>query len=277
MRIGAGPGAVRSPTVDVSPGVTLPARAAAARDRESLGSPPYCPIVFSPCRHLQAFPSLHCGRAEGRGPRPRALIGTKPPGRSDNADRSPAPAPQSKPVTPASRLVAQETPLVASGLGLRILAAGPATYRQYSYRQRCVRQSQIHRDWHEIVELHRGDARSTKLAGYTPPSWLPHRAISDILGNDGNCRLGVGTVCLALPWLARAGVVREPGGLRHLRGEAPVAATLTLRLLRRRAPRAAPRREPACRAGRGARRPRTRGASLASRPAMPDRGLPRGR
>src|SRR5579884_662158 len=35
------------------------------------------------------------------------------------------PAPQSKPVTLASRLVAQDAPLVAFGLGLRIPAAGP--------------------------------------------------------------------------------------------------------------------------------------------------------
>ena len=189
VRIGAGPGPVRSPTVDASPGVNCrlePPRSAIA---SQLGSPPYCPIVFSPCRHLRAFPSLHWDSAEGKRARdPARLIERKPPGRWDNADRSPAPAPQSKPVTPASRLMAQETPLVASGLGLRILAAGPATYRQYSYRQRCGRQSQIHRDWHEIRDSTRSDARSTKLAGYTPPSWLPHRAISDILGTTGTAR-----------------------------------------------------------------------------------------
>ncbi len=39
---------------------------------------------------------------------------------------SPLPALQSKPVTPASRLVAPIAPLVAFELGLRILAAGPA-------------------------------------------------------------------------------------------------------------------------------------------------------
>jgi hypothetical protein len=44
--------------------------------------------------------------------------------------------PQSKPVTPASRLVAQVAPSVASGLGPRILAAGPARDRLYSYRGR---------------------------------------------------------------------------------------------------------------------------------------------
>ena len=110
--------AIRAPTVQASPGVNCrlePPRSAIA---SQLGSPPYCQFVFSPRRHLRAFPSLHCRSAEGRGPGdPARSIGTNPPGRWDSADRSPAPAPQSKPVTPASRLVAQETPLVASGLG----------------------------------------------------------------------------------------------------------------------------------------------------------------
>ena len=39
-----------------------------------------------------------------------------PPGRWDNAGRSTSPAPQSKPVTLASRLVARIAPLVAFGL-----------------------------------------------------------------------------------------------------------------------------------------------------------------
>ena len=75
---------------------------------------------------------------KGRGLEPPRVnqVGTRPPGRWGNADRSTAPAPQSKPVTPASRLVAQVAPLVASGLGLRILAAGPAHLRLYS---RCGR------------------------------------------------------------------------------------------------------------------------------------------
>jgi len=37
-------------------------------------------------------------------------------------------------VTQAPRLVAQVAPSVASGLGVRILAAGPAHHRLYSYR-----------------------------------------------------------------------------------------------------------------------------------------------
>jgi hypothetical protein len=50
---------------------------------------------------------------------------------------APTLTPQSKPVTQTSRLVAQNVaPLAAFGLGGRILAAGPATYRHYSYRWR---------------------------------------------------------------------------------------------------------------------------------------------
>ena len=48
---------------------------------------------------------------------------------------APTPTPQSKPVTHASRLVAQDiAPLVAFERAPGILAAGPATIRHYSYR-----------------------------------------------------------------------------------------------------------------------------------------------
>ena len=145
VRIGTGPHAARSPTVDASPGVN---RRLERRHgpRSRLNSPRLRTARLCSVRVVIFKPSrLSIGtRGRKKARDPARLIGTKPPGRWDNADRSPAPAPQSKPVTPASRLVAQETPLVASGLGSRILAAGPATYRQYSYRQRCVRQSQIH-------------------------------------------------------------------------------------------------------------------------------------
>jgi hypothetical protein len=60
------------------------------------------------------------------GPSSAQHVETKPPRRWNNAGRRTPPAPQSKPVTPASRLVAQVAPLVAFELGLRILAAGPA-------------------------------------------------------------------------------------------------------------------------------------------------------
>jgi hypothetical protein len=54
---------------------------------------------------------------------------------------STSPAPQSKSVTPASRLVALDAPLVAFGLGLIILAAGPATTDSTPYCGVCGRQS----------------------------------------------------------------------------------------------------------------------------------------
>ena len=61
---------------------------------------------------------------------------TSGPVRKARAGR-PTPTPQSKPVTRASRLVAQDiAPLVAFELGPGILAAGPATYRQYSHHER---------------------------------------------------------------------------------------------------------------------------------------------
>ena len=86
-------------------------------------------MVIRPSR-----PSVGSARKkEGKNPRAFNQIGTRPPGRWGNARRSTAPAPQSKPVTPATRLVAQIAPSVASGLGLRILAAGPARVRRYSY------------------------------------------------------------------------------------------------------------------------------------------------
>ena len=44
-------------------------------------------------------------------------------------------------MTPASRLVAHVVPSVASGLGLRILAAGPAWGPHYSCRGRLCRQT----------------------------------------------------------------------------------------------------------------------------------------
>jgi hypothetical protein len=72
-------------------------------------------------------PSVGSARKQkARTPERSNRTGTRPPGPWRYARRSTTPAPQSKPVTPASRLVAQVAPSVASGLGLRLLAAGPA-------------------------------------------------------------------------------------------------------------------------------------------------------
>jgi hypothetical protein len=74
-------------------------------------------MVFKPSR-----PSVGSTRKkEGQNPRAVNQIGTRPPGRWDNARRSTAPAPQSKPVTPASRLVAQ----VRAVGGIRARAENP--------------------------------------------------------------------------------------------------------------------------------------------------------
>ena len=120
----------------------LPPRAAAIRDRELARLAyvqPDC-LLFASWPLGLPVPLLGPrGRERARTPRALNRVKTKPPCRWGNADRSPAPAPQSKPVTPASRLVARSAPLVAFGLGPRILATGPATYRHYSYCGVCGR------------------------------------------------------------------------------------------------------------------------------------------
>lgn len=56
------------------------------------------------------------------------MIGTRPPSRWGNACKKHHTGPAVKPVTQASRLAAQIAPSVESGLGSRILAAGPAIH-----------------------------------------------------------------------------------------------------------------------------------------------------
>ena len=107
-----------------------------------LACAPPSPVARAPW--LRSLPVPLSGsrrREEGQNPGAFNQIGTKPPSRWDNAGRSTTPAPQSKPVTPASRLMAQVAPSVASGLGLRILAAGPARHRLYSDCGRYVDQA----------------------------------------------------------------------------------------------------------------------------------------
>jgi hypothetical protein len=81
------------------------------------------------------------GKEEGENPRAVDQIGARSPGRWSDASRSTAPAPQSKPVAPASRLVAQVAPSVVLGFGLRILASEPARVRLYSDRGRLCAQT----------------------------------------------------------------------------------------------------------------------------------------
>ena len=116
-------------------GHRLPQTAAGIRDRASTRHAfalPNCVRSASWSSSLPVPLVGHAKRKRGQNPRAFNHVGTQPPSRWVNAHRSTAPAPQSKPVTPASRLVAQTTPLVAYGLGLRIVAAGPARLRPYS-------------------------------------------------------------------------------------------------------------------------------------------------
>jgi len=86
------------------------------------------------------IPLFESARTESGLEPPRGhQIGTRSPGRWSNARKTTSPAPQSKPVTP--RLVAHVAPSVTSGLGLRILAAGPACHPHYSCRGRLCEQS----------------------------------------------------------------------------------------------------------------------------------------
>jgi hypothetical protein len=125
-------------------GHQLPARAAAIRDRGSTrlayALPNYVPSASS----SSTFSSLYRGRAKGRGLEP--TCGQSDLGRVHRAGRvTPTEVrhrPRSqKPVTPASRLAAQIAPSAASGLGLRILAAGPARVGPYSDCGRYVNQT----------------------------------------------------------------------------------------------------------------------------------------
>ena len=100
-------------------GPRLPQTAAATRDREStrLRAAELCSVCVMVSKPFR--PSGGSAR-KGRGARTPARfnhVETRPPGRWVDAHRITAPAPQSKPVTPASRLVAQTAPLVACGLG----------------------------------------------------------------------------------------------------------------------------------------------------------------
>jgi len=105
----AGRGAVRFPGVQASLGIDRrrdPVHGAIAAELASLAHWE----VAGPARHgfKPSRPSVGSApKDEGENPRAVTQITTQPPGRWDNAGRSTAPAPQSKPVTVAYRLVAQ--------------------------------------------------------------------------------------------------------------------------------------------------------------------------
>ena len=83
-----------------------------SRDPRSRLSPPCLRAAESGCLRFNVLtssrPSVGSARkGEGKNPRAFSQIETRPPGRWSNARRTGTPAPQSKPVTPASRLVEQ--------------------------------------------------------------------------------------------------------------------------------------------------------------------------
>jgi len=134
-----GPGAIRSPDVQTSLGIDRLRDPSPPTIAIKLASPARCQVPSRPRHRLLGLPiPLLSARGRKRGQKPRAFdqIGTRPPDRWGNAGRSTAPAPQSKPGTRASRLVAQTAPLVALRFRLRILATGPAPVRLYSYFKR---------------------------------------------------------------------------------------------------------------------------------------------
>jgi hypothetical protein len=131
------PGSARWPRVQASLGINRQGNPPRPAITSQLAASTRRPIQFRPRHRLHAFPSLCWDRAQGRARTPRRPTGS---GRSHrapwgNARRSTAPAPQSEPVTQASRLVALNAPSVASRFGVRILAAGPAHLRLYSDRR----------------------------------------------------------------------------------------------------------------------------------------------
>ncbi len=118
-------------------GLQSPATVAATRDRVSARHADALPNCVQSASWSSNLPvPLGLALKEHEDPRAFRHIGTRPPGRWGNARRSTHRPRSQKPVAPASRLVAHVAPSVASGLGLRILAAGPAVHRLYSYRGR---------------------------------------------------------------------------------------------------------------------------------------------
>ncbi len=141
-RVRLGPGTVRRPGVQASLGIDRRGNPPRPAITSQLAAPTRRPIVFRQPHSSSRLPIPLLGpRAKDEGENPRASnqIGTTPPGRWGDACRSRAPAPQSKPVAHASRLVTHNAPSVASGLGVRILAAGPARLPLYSHSGVCAR------------------------------------------------------------------------------------------------------------------------------------------
>jgi hypothetical protein len=175
-------GGIRLPSVQASLGVDRRREPPRSAITSQFAASTRCPIVFRPRHGVQAFPSLSWVGAQRKRARTHARsnqIATCPPGWWDNARRSStAPAPQSKPVTHASRLVAQVAQSVAFGLGLRILAAGPAHVRHYSDRSRYVK-SEL-KSWPALVGASgRRLIRRASRRGRLPRSSLTGEPLSE--------------------------------------------------------------------------------------------------
>jgi hypothetical protein len=138
-----------------------------ARDFARLACAPQCSIPSA--SWFLGLPSLYWGRAEERGREPPSVIrvGTKPPRRRDNADRSPTPAPQSKPVTLASRLVTRDR--AVGGIRTRAENSG----RRASYLPTVLLSRALCEPLPKFVamdqrEPDRGGSRSVRSVGYMP-------------------------------------------------------------------------------------------------------------
>ena len=170
----SGSGAIRSRRSGVV-GHRSPARAAAIHDHESTRLAYALPERVPSTSWSSSFPSPCWVRAERRGPEPPRgqQIETRPPGWWGNARRSTAPAPQSKPVTPPRASWRRSRRRWHLGLGPRILAAGPARNRHYSYRGRLCEP-----DLKSSLGLVRGSGQRLiprQRPGRLPPS-LPREA-----------------------------------------------------------------------------------------------------
>jgi hypothetical protein len=134
-----GPGADRSPGVQTSQGIDRLRELPGSRIATQLASPARCPVVLRP-RHGSGLPvpllGPHGGKRGSRTPsvqRNRAAIF----GPVGGPWRSPPTGPAVETGNPhLSPRGTGSRRWWHSGLGPGVLAAGPATYRQYSYRWR---------------------------------------------------------------------------------------------------------------------------------------------
>jgi hypothetical protein len=124
-RVRFGPGTLHWWWAQAAPGIDRRGNPPRPEVTSQLAAPPGRVTVFC-ARHV--FTPFHPAVGTARQEEGENLdrIGTRPPRRWGNSDRSKTPVPRSKPVAHASRLVTHCAPSVASGRGVKIPAAGPA-------------------------------------------------------------------------------------------------------------------------------------------------------